>query len=496
MRFPLRWKLSVAVLLLTPRPSPAAPPPGIREFRRAHEEAIVKELAELVALPNVASDGPGVERNAERLVAMLKKRGLAPRLLRVEGAPPAVFGERRVPGAKSTVLLYAHYDGQPAVAAEWQTPPWTPVLRLAGREVPLAAPFDPEARLHGRSSSDDKAPIVAMLAALDALAASGRAPAVNLKLLFEGEEEKGSPHLRELLGRHRELLACDLLLLCDGPVHQSRRPLLYLGARGVTDLEVTVYGPSKALHSGHYGSWAPNPALLLAHLLASLRGADGTVLVRGFQEDVRPPTAAERSAAAAAPDVEAELRASLGLAADPKTPPLAEGLLLPAINVRGMSAGHVGAEAQNAVPTEARASLDFRLVPDQTPENVRRRVEEHLAAGGWTVVHEAPGAEARARPRLVLLQWGHGYPPARTPLDAPAAQRVVRVARQALGDVVVLPTLGGSIPMYVFQEVLGAPVVGVPIVNHDNNQHAANENLRLQNLWDGLELFAALFLEL
>jgi acetylornithine deacetylase/succinyl-diaminopimelate desuccinylase-like protein len=418
---------------------------------------------------------------------------------------PAVYAETPARPGLPTLLIYAHYDGQPVEASQWASPPFSPVLRdgpleAGGRETPLPeAPgrTGPDWRLYARSSSDDKAPIAALLAALDALKDAGIPPSLNLKLFLEGEEEAGSPHLDAMLRAHADVLAADLWLLCDGPVHQTRRPQVFFGARGVLGLELTAYGPLRALHSGHYGNWAPNPALTIAHVLASLREEDGRIAVAGFYDDVRPPTESERRAAAAAPPVEKELASALALAA-PLPGSLAEGVLQPALNVRGVRAGGVGAQAANAIPTQAQASIDFRLVPDQTPAGVRARVEAHLRQRGYAITHEPPTPEAlSARPRLLYLQWEGGYPAARTSLDDPAAQALVRVVQEnADAGVVVLPTLGGSVPMHTFAAATRAPIVGLPIANHDNNQHAADENLRLQNLWDGIELYAAVLARL
>ena len=316
-------------------------------------------------------------------------------------------------------------------------------------------------------------------------------------MFFEGEEEAGSPHLEAMLSKHAARLGADLWVFCDGPVHQSRRLQLFWGARGVMGLEMTVYGARRALHSGHYGNWAPNPAVALAHLVAGLRDDDGRIQVAGFYDDVRAPTPAEKAALAAAPDVDEELREELALAA---TEPgrLVERILLPALNVRGLASGQVGDKASNAIPTEATASIDFRLVPDQTPEKVRARVEAHLARLGWHVVQETPDLASRRRhPHLVKLLWEAGYPPSRTSMDLPASRAVARVVEDSIGARVVrLPTLGGSLPMFLFEKVLAVPVIGLPIANHDNSQHAANENLRLQNLWDGIEVYAGLLARL
>jgi acetylornithine deacetylase/succinyl-diaminopimelate desuccinylase-like protein len=472
---------------------------------RANEGAILREYVELLSLPNLASDEPSIRRNADHILKMLERRGVKARLLDGAGGPPPVLGELSAPRARRTVLFYAHYDGQPVEPEKWASPPWTPVLRdkplgNGGKEIPLdSSPLQGEWRLYARSTGDDKAPIVGFMAALDALRAVSAPLSVNLKFFFEGEEEAGSPHMAEVLARNRDVLAADAWVLCDGPVHQTRRMQVFFGARGVMGLEATVYGPSRALHSGHYGNWAPNPAVVLAELVASLRDADGRIKVAGFYDDVRPVSEAEKRALDSAPDADGALREELALAAtEAGGARLLDRLMLPALNVRGIAAGAVGSHAANAIPTEATASIDFRLVPDEKPAKVRELVEAHLSGLGFTIVHETPTLELRrSQSRLVKLEWDTGYPAARTDMDLPFSRAVVRVASEAAGGpVVTLPTLGGSVPMYLFAEASRAPIVGVPIANHDNNQHSSNENMRLQNLWDGITMYAGLFARL
>ena len=479
----------------------------VRAYRSANELAILDELTKLLAMPNVASDRGDIRANADAIVALCARRGMKASLLESEGSPPAVLAELAVPGARRTIVFYAHYDGQPVDPARWTGNPWQPVFRTGaleagGKEVPrssLVPPVDPDLRVYARSSSDDKAPIVGLLAALDALRAAGLEPSVNVKFFFEGEEEAGSPHLAEMLRAHAPRLAADLWLFCDGPVHQSGRKLVFFGTRGVTDLELTAYGAVRRLHSGHYGNWSPNPAADLARLLSSMRDDEGRITIPGFADDVRPPTEAERRAVAEAPDVDPALRQELGLGRTLGAGLRVESSVLhPALNVRGLAAADVGARATNSIPTEATASIDFRLVPDQTPEKVREKVEAYLRRQGFHLVRAAPDrATLAAHPRVLRVEWGAGYPPSRTPMELPVSRAVSRVVSEAAGaPAVLLPTLGGSIPIHVFQQILGAPVVGVPIANHDNNQHAANENLRVGNLWDAIEIYAALMAKL
>jgi len=477
----------------------------VRAWRTAHEKEVVGELSGLLALPNVAADRADIRRNADHLLEMLRRRGFQARLLTAGDSPPAVYGELSAPGAKRTVVFYAHYDGQPADPEDWGgNDPWKPVLRTGApgpdtKDVDLAsapAPLNPEWRLYARSASDDKGPIEAMLAALDALKAAGVKPSVNIKMLLEGEEEDGSPHLTSILEAHRDVLEADAWILGDGPVHQTRRMQVVFGARGVMGLEVTAYGPARALHSGHYGNWAPNPAALLVELLAGLRGPNGEIRIAGFEDDLRPLSESEKAASAAMPFVEDALRQELAVGwTEGGDERLQDRVMRPALNIRGLQCAQVGKGARNAIPTEATASIDFRLVPDQTPEKVRERTDAYVRSLGFHVVHDVPDLETRrTHAKVVRLNWDDGYAAARTSLDLPVSRAVVRtIEAMQGGPVIQVPMLGGSVPMSMFTDTLKVPVIIVPIVNHDNNQHAAHENLRLQNLWDGIETFAALF---
>jgi acetylornithine deacetylase/succinyl-diaminopimelate desuccinylase-like protein len=500
----LRPVLFSLLLVAASHSALASPPSGVvdkvRAYRADNEKKIVGELVELLSIPNVASDGENIERNAAQLVKMLEGRGFTTDLLRVEGAPPVVFGELPVEGATTTITFYAHYDGQPADAAEWASDPWHPVMRDGilpdGKEVDWqdASSIGDEWRLFARSASDDKGPIVALLAALDGLRAHDIPLSVNLKVFLDGEEEAGSPHLGEILRTYWERLGSDLWIFADGPVHQSRAMQVYYGVRGIVGLEMTLYGATRTLHSGHYGNWAPNPIAELANLLAAMRDDEGRILIDDFYEDFRPLSDAEKGALARVPGVEEMLREDLAIGrTEGGGITVTEAVTRPALNIRGILGGYVGEKATTSIPTSATASIDFRLVPDQTPERVRRRVETFLESRGYEVVTEAPDRLARREhSRLIHLTWRTGYPSARTPMELPLVRRAVAAIEEASGSVVELPTLGGSLPLYLFRDILGADFLGVPIVNHDNAQHAANENLRMKNLFDGIEIYANL----
>src|SRR6202167_4322681 len=387
----------------------------VEQYRLAHEADIVGEIDALTRLKSIAADPAGLSATAHALEAALKSRGFEVSLLSTgANSPPAVFGLLMTPTAKRTVLFYAHYDGQPVTPAQWSSDPFVPVMREhalsdAPRDVDwkkAARPFDPEWRLFGRAVSDDKASIAAFLSAFDALKATRNAPSVNIKVLWEGEEEAGSEHLSHALHENQKLLSADLILIGDGPVHQTRRPMVYFGARGVMTLEATVYGPLRALHDGHYGNWVPNPAALAATLIAQMRDDNGRILIPGFADQVRALTPEEQNALRAMPPVEDELKREFGIAAAEGSENLAASIMRPALNIRGIRSGQVGDAAANAIPIDAMVSIDFRLVPDQTPAGVRDKVERFLTAKGWTLVSGEPDAAMRlAHPRIIRLTW-------------------------------------------------------------------------------------------
>ena len=480
------------------------PPATTAAWVDANQHALLDELEAFLRLPNVATDAEAIRRNADHLKTMMERRGLAPRLLETAGgnAPPAVFGEWRVPGARRTLVLYAHYDGQPVDAADWASDPWTPVWRKGRLDLAPAIverdrtkPLEPDMRLYARSASDDKAGVFALLAAVDALRAAGAVPTANLKFFFDGEEEQGSPHLAQVLERHRDSVTADAWLICDGPVHLSGRRQLVFGVRGDANVDLTVHGPRRPLHSGHYGNFAPNPALRLAQLLASMKDEDGRVAVAGWYDDVEPLGPAELAALDQAPDDEAALLRDLGLVrGETRGVSLAEAINLPSLNINGIRVADVGEQARNVIPVDARATLDLRLVRGNTVQGQFDRLVAHMRKHGWHVLDRAPtGLERTTHEKLVtaVLQPG-GYPASRTPMDLPLARDVAAALRRVAGDSLLLtPTLGGSLPLSVITEETGAPTLVIPLANPDNNQHAENENLRVGALWDGIAAMAA-----
>ncbi len=477
---------------------------AVRAFREANGARILADYTELLALPNVASDSANIRRNAEYIVGRLRGVGVTAEAITLPGVPPIVYGELLVPGAARTIGLYAHYDGQPADSSRWTHGPWEPTLYTAAMEAggtprpfPGAGePIDPEWRIYARSAGDDKTPIGALLAVLAALHDAGVSPTVNLKFFFEGEEEAESAHLRAYLESQRlRLDDIDIWLFLDGPVHQSGRPQLAFGARGVTGLQLTVYGPARSLHSGHYGNWAPVPGQMLAALIASMKDSTGKILVDGFYDSVEPIGDAEREALARLPDYDAELKRELGLVHTEGEPAsLAERLLLPSLTIRGLQSGNVGALTQNVIPATATAAIGIRLVKGNDPGAMLHLVEAHIRRQGYHIVREDPDHDTRLTyDRIAKVEREGGYPASRTAMDAPVVAEIVEAARAVSGgDLTLLPSLGGSLPLYLFTELFDAAAVIVPVANHDNNQHAPDENLRVANLWYAIDLFGAL----
>ena len=492
--------------------TPAQVAQEVRDYRMDNEDRIIRELNEFLSIPNVASDTANIQKNAERLMEMLEARGIETHLLPISGRGPVVFGKLFTPEAKRTVIFYAHYDGQPVDPAAWTDgKPFEPVLRdgaleAGGKPIPMPAgaaagnhsKYDDSWRIYARSASDDKSPIVALLAALDGLQAKKIPLGINLKVVLEGEEEAGSTNLQRTLELHKNLLGADLLITADGPVHQSGRPLVFFGNRGEVGLEVTVYGPVRALHSGHYGNWAPNPAMELSRLLALMKDADGRVLIHGYYDDVIPLSEAEKKALAEMPDNDADLEHELGIAKpEGGGKKLAELIMEPSLNVRGLRSAYVGGQAQNVVPDRAQASLEARLVKGEDPKKKFEQIAGFIQKQGFFVIdHEPTLEERRTHARIAKVVDEGGYRASRTPMDLPMSKAVVELVRAAAGkDTVVMPSSGGSVPMYIFED-LGLQWVGVPIVNYDNHQHGADENLRLGHFWRGMETYGAILADL
>jgi len=481
----------------------------VRDFRKANEHNLLSTYVDFLKIPNVADDMPNIKKNATWISDYMKLKGISNVQLlhpKTSDKPPAVYGEVLVPGATQTVVFYAHYDGQPVDSTKWSEGlhPFKPRIangslangaQLIDWPQPSTA-FNPEWRIYARGSSDDKAGVYTIINAYAALAALHISPGINVKFFFEGEEEAGSTHLDEIFDQYKTLLNADIWVISDGPVHQSGRKQVVFGVRGDTHVELTVFGPKRPLHSGHYGNWAPNPAMEMAHLLASMKNNKGEVTIKGFYDDVIPLTEAEKSALSKIPAVEEHLKKELGIKKAERMGTINENLNRPSLNINGLQSAGVGKQSANVIPTKAIASIDLRLVAGNDWKRQQQKVIDHIKAQGYHVTDAEPTNEERALyDKICMVKRSEGYNAQKTPMDNPMAQQIVAAVTAALPEKpVLLPTLGGSLPLFIFEQMLNTKPVTVPMANHDNNQHAENENIRIQNLWDGLEMFASIMM--
>ena len=476
----------------------------VNQYRKENESKIIDEYVKFVAIPNVTRDTANILRNAAFIKMMMEQRGVKAEFLygATPNVNPVVFGEIKVPGAKYTLSFYAHYDGQPVNPAKWTggLQPFEPVfidkpVEQGGKIISVSGNISPEYRLAGRGSADDKAGVMTILNAYDALVKTGVTLTHNIKFFFEGEEELGSTHLDEIFKKNKEKLQTDLWVIIDGPRHVSGKKMINFGVRGDVNMNLTVYGPKRPLHSGNYGNWAPNPALSLVQLLASMKDDKGHILVEGYYDDVIPLSPNEKEALAKIPNIEETLKKELGIAepeGDGKS--FLELLHLPTLNINGIKSADVGELGANIIPTKAEAMLDLRLVLGNEVDKQINKVIRHIEKNGFHVIDHEPTDEERLKyVKLIKIIRTTGYPAQRTSFDIPIVQSMIK-AVQATVDypVVLLPSAGGSLPLYLFEKTLNAKLIAVPVVNYDNNQHAENENVQLKYLWEGIETIAAI----
>jgi len=465
---------------------------------------------QFLRIPNQAKDSVNIHQNAQFLLNDMRKRGIQHVQLLYpvsQKRNPAVYGEYLVPGATTTLVFYAHYDGQPVSPEKWHPSlkPFEPVFINGkietGAKTISPAEMDiqryPDARIYARSSSDDKSGVMAVLNAFSALRQTGLNSAVNIKFFFEGEEEAGSPHLEEILSAHQSLLKSDAWIICDGPVHQTGRNQLVFGVRGDVNMEVTVYGPNRPLHSGHYGNWAPSPALLLVELLASMKNEKGFVTVKGFYDDVLALNAKEKEALAKIPPIDKMMMRELGFVQpEMKDVDLSMAVNLPSLNINGIESAKAGSAAANVIPVSASAVLDLRLVKGVDWKKQQERVVEHIREQGFFVTDREPDEQMRLTyPRIAKVRLEKGYNAQKTDMQLPIMQKLIQHVQKETGkDWVLQPSLGGSLPLYVFEKILNAYPVTLPIANHDNNQHAENENIVVKRFLEGISILASVMM--
>lgn len=462
-----------------------------------HMLPALEELKDFVSIPNDAVNPEDIQENVQWAEKAFAKRGFQTSVLR-NSRLPLFLAEKSFPKASKTVMFYFHLDGQPVRAIEWQQEdPFRMVLKEKGadgayKEINwnmLQSNINDEWRVFGRSSSDDKGPIIMLLQALDMLQSEKQNPPFNIKVVFDPEEEKGSPGLEETLEKHKSRFQADYLIVMDGPMHDSNIPTLTLGCRGIVGFTLATYGPITPQHSGHYGNYAPNPGFRLAKVIASMKDEQGRVLIDGFYDGISFDEETLK-VMAAVPDNKEEINARLVIAEEDKVGNnYQESLQYPSLNIRGMQSAVVGKGAATVVPDEAVAIFDIRLVPETESEWMIGLVKSHIQKQGYTVLNHAPSTEERLKyPQIVSMQSSAGTPAFRTDVNAPVSIWLRKaLASSYKKEPVVIRMMGGTVPVVRFVQALDVPAVLVPLVNMDNNQHSPNENLRLGNLRMGMK---------
>ncbi|MFG2717549.1 dipeptidase [Streptomyces sp. NPDC048416] len=452
---------------------------AVRTYIEQHRAAFLDDLAQWLRIPSVSAqpdhDGD-VRRSADWLAAKLTQTGFpAVEIWDTPGAP-AVYAEwpSGEPGAP-TVLVYGHHDVQPAAREDgWHTDPFEPVIA--------------DGRMYARGAADDKGQVFFHTLGVRAhLAATGRtAPAVNLKLLVEGEEESGSPHFRALVEQHAERLAADAVIVSDTGMWSEDTPTVCTGMRGLAECEIQLYGPAQDIHSGSFGGAVPNPATAAARLVAALHDADGHVTVPGFYDGVAELSEAERELFAELPFDEAEWLSTAKSSAthgEAGFSTLERIWARPTAEVNGIGGGYQGPGGKTIIPASAMVKLSFRLVAGQDPQ----RVEELVTA--WAASQVPAGIRHE-------ITWSAGTRPCLTPLGHPALTSVVRAMSAAFGTKVRFTREGGSGPAADLQDVLGAPVLFLGISVPSDGWHAPNEKVELDLLFKGVETAAHLWSDL
>ena len=485
---------------------------NLDQIAAKHATISFKEFYDLLSIPNDAHVPADIEKNVKWCEAAFTKRGFTTKRLNTETVP-LLLAERKVQSpnlpsgkARKTVLIYLQFDGQPVNPSQWkQESPWKPTLKERGSDgtwnpIPYEKLFEtmePNWRIFARSTSDAKGPAMAFLASLDALKELKSEPNFNIKVIMDFEEELGSPHLPGAVAKYKSDLAADALIIFDGPRHVSNQPTLSFGARGISEITLTTFGPRVPMHSGNYGNYTPNPALRLSQLLASMKDEDGRVIIPGFYDGVIL-TDEEKKILAQVPDDELEIKKFLGIAQpDNVGNNFQESLQYPTLNIRGMDALFIGNEARTLIPATATAEIDIRLVPSSDPEKLIDLVRKHVEGKGYYIVAKEPTEEERMKyPKIAALQSSTSYLAFQTSFNSECGIWLAKAMNRAFGkDPIKVRTAGGSIPISPFVITLGIPAVAVPTVNADNNQHAENENIRVGNYVDAVKTFLAIMLE-
>ena len=466
--------------------------------------ALNTDLRDFLSIPNIAGEPGHIRNNLDWLKGAFEKRGFTTRELPTS-SETAFWAERKVKGAKKTVLFYMHFDGQPVDPPKWfQEDPFIPVLKRkeAGEWVAFPweeakADFDDEWRVFARAAADDKGPIIMFLTAMDILDDRKQSPGFNIKVILDPEEEQGAVGMPEIVAREKEALAADEMIIMDGPMHGSNRPTLVFGCRGIGSMGLTVFGPRLPQHSGHYGNYAPNPALRLSQLLASMKDEQGRVTIPGFYDGINLTPEIQAVLKAVPDDIEA-IHKRIGIAEPDKVGRYyQESIQYPSLNIRGLRSAWVGKEVRTIVPDKAIAAIDIRLVPETDGARLVGLVRNHIKEAGYYIIENRDPTEEERMTQAKIIRFDHNpdamWKAFSTPVNSPTGQWLYETLKAAHGsEVARIRLLGGSVPIAVFVNGLNIPAVLVTVVNPDNNQHSPNENLRLGHFRNGIKSVLAI----
>ena len=438
----------------------------------ANRDRILAELIEFAAIPSVSAD-PAHKADVSAAATWVANQlsGAGPFAVRIipTDRNPVVYAEWLGAPGKPTVLVYGHYDVQPPDPLEkWQSKPFEPAVR--------------DGRLYARGVSDDKGPMLIPIKVAQAFFAIAGGLPVNIKCMFEGEEEIGSPSLEGFIEQHKAMLAADFVLSADGAMWRIDEPSLTVASRGLAALEFTLTGPGKDLHSGRHGGGVANPLHAMAQLIAGLHAADGRVAVARFYDSVSALTPAERAEIAALPFDESAYLSQVGASAtfgEPGYTTLERQWARPTLEVNGMWGGYEGPGSKTVLPTEAHAKITCRLVPDQDPHDIIERIVRHLES------HVPPGT------RLAILPGDHGARPYRIPADHFALRAADAALTAVYGMRPLMVRMGGTVPISeIFRRQMGLETVFFSFSTVDEDFHAPNEFFRVHRLHEGLEAWA------
>jgi len=461
----------------------------------------INDIREFVKIPNDALDHADINRNLTWLTKAFNARGFNSSLLPTEGES-LFFASLPMVDSKPTILFYMHFDGQSVDPSKWdQSNPYDVVLKSPDGDGWKKESFEDlneemnyDWRLFGRSTSDDKGPIIMFLAAIDLLKENGIEIPFNIKLILDSEEEKSSKPLPKAVKEYRELLDADFLIINDGPVHVSGKPTVVYGCRGITTLSLTTYGPIKPQHSGHYGNYAPNPGFQLAEVLATMKDADGKVEIVGYYDGITLDENA-MTVLKSVPDDVATINENLAIKNPEKVGSFyQEALQYPSLNIRGMGSGWIGDQARTIVPATATAEIDLRLVPESDGTRLKDLVKKHIENQGFYIMDTIPSRKDRmAHNKIMTILEGPVTDAFRTDLNNSYGAFIVNTLKNKLEEEVVqIRIMGGTVPISPFINELKIPAFIVPMVNPDNNQHSPNENLKIGQIAYGIEVFYGL----